>query len=328
MPRVSRRSNFPQIGGEGERYHVVARSTGEPKYTAAGNPELAWKFPRAGMMQEGSPEHVAAVSNYMHSIRDAQASPETVRRGLEWYPKVHEAVSKSITGRGSRGFLSSQENRHLAGSGLVAALSPNMDWDAANIHALGEIRSLGGEQWKGIERGGRHARSAVEGLSIAKAPIANLQKAGRIVAGEHPEDVIPRGSAPKTHSFMHNIHDPSDPNFVTIDARAYDTMTNRARPWEANRGIGGQPGAASPPKRYVGAHNVVVGTAQRLGLVPSEAQAISWEHTKYNIEQGGTTKRGTPRTQGPSRVGQPYFHPETGEHAIHMGHLGGQFRHL
>jgi hypothetical protein len=324
MAKVTQRqSNFPQIGGEGVRRQVKEQGTGKPKLTAAGNPEMAWKFPLPGSFREGSPEHVAATANFLHSIRNAPEA--TVRSGLQWYPKVNEAVQKGITGRGSRGFLSSQADRHKAGSALVAALSPNMDWDKANIHALSEVRGLRQSHWDRINAGDA---SSLEGMSISKASLPNLQKAGRIIAGEHPDDVLPMSSAPKTHSFMQNIADPSNPHFVTIDGRAFDTLTNRARPWESARGIGGDVDAKSPPGRYIGARNVVQGVAERLGRAPSEVQAISWEHTKYNIEQAGVTARGKPRKQGPSRVGQPYFHPETGEPVLHLPHLSGQFGHL
>lgn len=312
---TQRASNFPQIGGEGEQYHKSDRS-GEPKFTASGSPEMTWRFPYTGSFREGSPEHIAATANFLHSIRNAPE--ETVRRGMEWYPKVNDAVSKGVS---KRGFLGSQADKHLAGSGLVAALSPNMDWDASNIHALGEISKLKSSHWDTIMHGSDDdARGAVEGLSIAKSPLGNLRKAGRIIRGEDPESVLSMASAPKTHSFMQNIHDPSNDNFTTIDGRAFDTMTNRMRPWDIGRGIGGSTKAKSPPGRYVGAANVVSGVARALEIHPSEAQAISWEHTKYNIEQAGGS-----RSQGPMRVGQPYFDPKTGASAAHLPHLGGQF---
>jgi hypothetical protein len=54
-----------------------------------------------------------------------------------------------------------------------------------------------------------------------------------------------------------------------------------------------------------------------MGLDPSAAQAVSWEHTKYGIEQQNRARK-----MGPQRVGQPYFHPQTGEPVLHMS---GQF---
>lgn len=331
MPRHSQRSsNFPQIGGPGEKYQVTDKS-GQPKLTDRGGPRMAWKFPLPGNFEEGSPEHIAATANFLHSL--TSADPATVKRGMQWYPKVHDAVSKGIGGR-KAAFLGSQPDRHLAGSGLVAALSPNMDWERSNIHALTEVKTLKSSHWDAImaaQSGSSSAarktqaiaREQVAGMSISAAPLGNIQKAGRIVRGEDPETVLPVGSAPKTHSFMQNIHDPQNPNFVTVDGRAFDTITNRVRPWESNRGIGGSTGAPNPPKRYSGSADVIRSVSQRLGFDPSEGQAISWEHVKGNLEMLGGTRK-----QGPARVGQPYFHPETGEPSLH--HLGGQFggRHL
>ncbi len=322
--------NFPQLGGPGVQYHVADKS-GAPKYTKAGNPETAWKFGDSPQFKD-SANRISATANLVHSIESA--SPEHVEFGKLWYPKVHEAVSKGISGRGTKGFLSGQADRHLAGSALVAAVSPNMDWDRANIDAMGEMASLKSHHWDtimaargGSSRAARRSQAAasdvVRGMSISAAPIRNLQKAGRIVGGEDPESVIRMSSAPKTHSFMHNIADPANPHHVTVDGRAFDTLTNRMRPWETNRGIGGSTKAKSPPGRYVDAASIFQHVGGEMGLDPSATQAISWSHVKYGLEQSGVTKRGTPRTQGPARVGQPYFHPDTGEAAMHMVHLSG-----
>ena len=95
--------------------------------------------------------HAAAMQNFAHSIRTAH--PEAVARGARWYPQVHEAVSKGIRGRGSRGFLSGSSDKVLAGAAIVAAVSPNMDWDTANIHAFDELKGLRSEHWYAIMHG-------------------------------------------------------------------------------------------------------------------------------------------------------------------------------
>jgi hypothetical protein len=262
----------------------------------------------------------AAKRNVIHSIDTA--SPEMQRFGQQWYPKVHEAVSKGIKGRG---FLGGQFDKHMAGSALVAAVSPNMDWDKSNINAFDEIKGLKSHHWDAIMGGtDEEAKAAVKGLSIAQAGRGNLQKAGRIVRGENPLDVMSYASGPKTHSFMQNIHDPSGSKFVTVDGRAYDTMTNRMLPWQAGRGIGGQKGAKNPPARYTQSAGIWHAAAETFGVPSPEGQAISWSHTKYGLERKGAAPPGVEmdmgdeaRQQGPMRIGQPYVHPETGEAHLH-----------
>ena len=284
MTRTTQRgtSNFPQLGGPGTQYHVINKA-GEPKYTEAGNPETAWKFSDNPTFTN-SAERVSATANLVHSIESA--SPENVKAGELWYPKVNEAVSKGVR---KRGFMSGQADKGLAGAGIVAAVSPNMDWDKNNIGAFAELSSLKSHHWDTIlnahsDKQKGAARDIVAGMSISSAPLGNLQKAGRIIAGENPEDVLSYASAPKTHSFMHNIADPNNP----------------------------------PPGRYTAAGDIFKAVGGGMGISPSATQAISWSHVKYGLEQQGGARK-----QGPTRIGQPYFHPETGESAMHMTNLSG-----
>ena len=305
MPRRSSRGlGLSQLGGAGERYHVGAES-GNPRFTDRGGPKMAWRY---GEMPTFTQPHevLAATANIAHSI--SQASPGERAHGEQWYPKVHEAVSKGIR---KRGFLSGASDKMLTGSALVAAVSPNMDWDKNNIGAFKELASLKSSHWAAINRGDK---SPVAGMSINAATVSNLQKAGRLIAGADPNAELHQGRAPKTHSFMHNISNPSDPGYVTIDGRAFDTMTNRMRSWEVNRGL---TGGASMNKRYTAGRNIWQAVAGDMGIHPSAAQAISWSHTKYDLEQTGRTRK-----QGPNRTGQPYFHPETGAPALHAGQFG------
>lgn len=315
----------PQLGGDVNLRHVRSAETGQPKYTKKGAPQIELGNQAVDLSDPYAIE--AAKRNVIHSIRTA--SPEMQEFGSQWYPKVHEAVSKGVTGGN---FLSSQFDKHLAGSALVAAVSPNMDWDKANIDAFGELRSIDTEGWAKIMAGDR---SVYKGMSISSAPLANVQKAGRIIAGEDPNDVLRYGSAPKTHSFMHNINDPSNSQFVTVDGRAFDTLNNRLMPWGSGRGIAGstfnpeptksgRPRANNPPSRYTGAADIYREAAEHFGFDPSEAQAISWANMKYGLERRGAAPPGVEmdigddsRDQGPLRIGQPYFDPETGNSALH-----------
>ena len=308
---------FPQLGSDVALRHIH-NTAGEPKYSKKGNPVLGLSNIAVDL---SDPHAIAAAKrNVIHSIDTA--SPEMREFGKQWYPKVHEAVAKGVKGRG---FLGGQFDKHMAGSALVAAVSPNMDWDRSNINAFDEIKGLKSHHWDAIMGGtDQEARDAVKGLSIAAAGRGNLQKAGRIVRGENPEDVMSYASGPKTHSFMQNIHDPSSSRFVTVDGRAYDTQSNRLLPWQAGRGIGGSKGAKNPPARYTQSAGIWHAAAETFGIPSPEGQAISWSHSKYTLERKGAAPPGVTmgvgdeaREVGPLRIGQPYVHPETGQPALH-----------
>ena len=304
---------FPQLGGGIKLRQPISKATGEPKLNERGNPVIKLS---ASAVDLANPVAVAAAKrNVLHSIDTA--SPKAFEEGRTWYPKASEAVSAGIK---KRGFLSSQMDKHLAGSGIIASASPGMDWEE-NVKAVHEVSKLKSADWDTIMAGGAPAQDVYKHLSIASQSVENMQKVGRIVRGEHPDDVLNYASAPKTNSFMHNIHEPDSSQWATIDGRAFDVMSNKAIPWQAGRNIGGSkpkptksgapPKEKAPPKRYVQATGVMQDVGAGLGMAAPTAQAISWT-AGQEIEQDYGKRK-----QGPSRVGQPYFHPETGEPVIH-----------
>lgn len=305
---------FPQLGGDVRISQVTSKKTGQPKLTKAGNPEI--KLANTAVNLADPVARAAAKRNVLHSID--MASPATLEAGRLWYPEANDAVSQGL--RENRGFLSGQFDRNLAGAAVFSAVSPNNDWEKANSNALNEAASIDSAGWETImgARGGKSraavksqaaARNVVSGMSLGVASLENLQKAGRIVRGEHPEDVINPFSAPKTFSFMHNIADPSSPH-VTLDGRAIDTLSNRLMPWNAGRGIGGSAKAQSMPGRYTQGADIFHEVGSELDLDRSAAQATSWMSMKDMERFGG-------RSQGPMRIGQPYFDPQTGEASLH-----------
>jgi hypothetical protein len=314
MARRGAQYAFPQLGSDLTARQVKTRA-GEPRTTNSGNPLVALANQAVDLSDPMAVE--GAKRNVIHSLRTA--SPEMQEFGAQWYPRVNEAVRKGVRGKG---FLGSQFDKQLAGAGLVAAVSPNMDWDRRNIDAFAEMKSVDSAGWSKIMKGGRGATDVYKGMSIASAPLANIQKAGRIIAGEDPREVLNYASAPKTHSFMQNIAQPDNGQFVTIDGRAFDTLSNRMIPWGAGRGISGSQTGKNPPARYTQAVGVFRDAASMFDIDPSAAQAISWSNMKYGVERKGGTRR-----QGPSRYGQPYFDPETGvpsahSAALYAGHRG------
>lgn len=311
---------FPQLGGRvKERYHVTSKATGEPKYQPkSGNPKTALRFASPASPNFSHPEvYAMALGNFLHSI--SSAPKEYRRSGSEWYPKAHEAVGRALHG----GFLSGHADPMWAGAGLFATVSPGMDWEASNVNALDELRNVSSAHWDALlstsrsKKAGRERNQArVEAFgqtSLRSAKMASIVKAGRIIRGEDPSDVMPFSTNPKTLSFAHNIFDPSDAEYATIDGRAFDTMTNMARPWQyTGRGLSKGALPSGKTSRYEHTRDIVIDAALTAGLHPSAAQAVSWEHVKQHIELAGKSRK-----QGPERVGQPIFHTTEGHPVMH-----------
>lgn len=221
-----------------------------------------------------------------------RATPQQVEDGRLWYPKVNEAVAKGIRG-------TSMSPIH--GAGIVAAVSPNMDWEKRNIDAFKELGSLRESDWHNILV--NKDRSSIQGMGINSASDSNLLKAYRIQRGEHPDEVLPRQTAPKTNAFAHNIN--LEPDHVTIDGRAHDIAANRMQGWEQGRGIGSASLKTGKTTRYEHFEQAYQNAAKSLGMTGYETQAVTWVRGKAE-ERMGTTKSGQPRQQGPARRGQSY----------------------
>jgi hypothetical protein len=244
--------------------------------------------------QRQAVQNIAAVYNH--------ADPKTRAEGRQWYDRVNEATSKDV-----RGTSTSERG----GAGIVAAVSPSMDWENNNLDAVHELHGLRENDWKKIAGGDR---SPVQGMSMSRASTDNLLKAHRIIRGEDPDDVLDRRTAPKTNSFFHNIAEPDKAGPVTIDGRAHDIAANRLQGWEQHRGISSAATSTGKTTRYehleksyrVAAH--ALNTQHGDDLLPHQVQAVTWEHAK-SMEKQGLTKSGQPRKIGVRRVGQPYFGP-------------------
>jgi hypothetical protein len=284
----------------------------EPKYKAS-------DFPRMDVTQ---PSQFRAAVRHVSNVHEA-GTPEEHKAGSLWYPKVHDAVAKGAKELGIS---------HLHASGLVAAVSPSMDFDRNNIGAFHEMAKLGGSQWDAIHHsalatpGGKQhirtpaAREALHGLSLSTAADGALLKAHRIIQGEHPDDVMPARTNPKTNSFMHAIHDPSGSGLTTIDGRAHDIGQNQMWPWEySGRGISSaalktsqSPTLASgkPNKRfgvrtrYEHFSDAYHAAAQASDVHPNEMQARTWL-TGKRLEK--TRPDGRMMQKGASRKRQPYL---------------------
>lgn len=77
-------------------------------------------------------------------------------------------------------------------------------------------------------------------------------------------------TGPKTFNFFHNILRPDDPNYVTIDRHAYAIAK-------------GDNAERLTQKQYLDVANHYVRSANRLGILPNQLQAVLWVdyRTKY-----------------------------------------------
>jgi len=248
-----------------------------------------------------NPRHFKVAVQNVRNVHDS-ADAATQEAGRTWYPQVHDAVAKGVKG------TSTSER---AGAGLVSAVSPNMDWEGGNIHALRELHRLKAADFANINKGDR---TSLKGLSISAAYGSGIEKAHRIMQGEDPDHVL---TGPKTNAFFHNIHEPHVGGPVTVDGRAYDIAHNRLQTWTADRGISGQMHTpkgvvTSAHVRYNRVADVYRSAASAISqesgqeIHPHDVQAVTWEQGK-RIERSGTTASGQPRKVGVRRMGQPYL---------------------
>jgi hypothetical protein len=244
-----------------------------------------------------------------------ESTPENLREeGMNWYGSVHEAASKAAR-------AANRSTRQA--SGVVAAVSPNMDWERNNINAFDEISSLKPEHWDAIQKSDsqpqvrnaqgkmvkaprtQQVREILSGMSLSSSPDSNLIKAHKIWnLGEDPEAVLPRRSAPKTNSFFRNINAPHVGGDVTVDGRHADLIADAMRPWSgegAGRGIQSAALPSGKRTRYEDYEEHTRSLAKNVGILPHELQAVVWTGAKP-IERGFDSAR----AQGDARTGQSY----------------------
>ena len=250
-------------------------------------------------------EFASGVQNVVNVIRATPVAD--VHRGQVWYPKVHEAADKARRGTS----MSLRQN-----AGVIAATSPNMDFEAVNIHALREVHKIKRAGWETIiqssMQGGKRspaAQDVLKGLSIASNTDENLVKAHRIMQGEDLDDVLHPVNAPKTNSFANNIEDPVGERFtgLTIDGRAHDIVRNQMLPWGTTRSIGGSAPARRRYSQFEEVHHAAREVVQDALHIPAPGpaiQAIAWVGGKH-LERMMTPK-GPLAKQGPPRRGQRY----------------------
>lgn len=139
---------------------------------------------------EAFPSHVENI------IRKNETATRADRKvGEMWYRDAH--IQAFAVGQGNI----------ERGAGIIAALSPRAPWDdnVAAAHRLAES----GESWQ---------KHSLHPQDKGQTAVQNA-KALRILQGEHPLDVL---GGLKERSFFHNILDPENPDYITIDKHAHD----------------------------------------------------------------------------------------------------------
>jgi hypothetical protein len=116
------------------------------------------------------------------------ATDEQITAAHDWYPMARNLAL--VIGRGDI----------RMGAGIIAALSPQKSW-AVNQRLA----------WRTL--------SGVVSGQVGDA----VRKTQRIMSGEDPDSVLPKGL--KTWHFYHNILEPENSEFVTIDRHAYRAAT-------------------------------------------------------------------------------------------------------
>ena len=184
------------------------------------------------------------VSNVLAVWDSATADQEA--EGRRWYPMAHSLAEMMCDGDARMG------------AGLLAALSPQTPW-LLNVELASDAYETG--------RPARHVGDA-------------LSKAGKILAGIDPEDVLPMER--KTGMFFRCIANPSDPDAVCIDRHAHDIAVGEPL-GDATRGL-------SAHGRYRLLADVYRAAARAVGELPSTVQAVAWVTWRDMIS--GTSTRG------------------------------------
>lgn len=249
-----------------------------------------------------------------------------VQSGRQWYPRVHD-IARSAVG------LETVEGRRIGStataSGIIAAVSPNLEFEERNAHALSQLGNLDTSDWEMVKRSSeakqpgtskqapRHPE--VTAMLKEKAPSlsasydSGLLKAHRLLSGEQLHDVLPLSTAPKTHHFALNILNPHEDTGVTVDFRHHDIVANQMLPPKmTGRGISSA-GLKTPGRttRYEDIENITRMATKRIskmderfqGIQPHDMQAILWMGGKHIETLGGARKVGV------ARKGQPYTTP-------------------
>lgn len=171
-----------------------------------------------------------------------------VREAQDWYARAHDQAT--IIGRKA----GAGSNATHVGAGVLAALSPGVEW-SNNVDVAHHIATHG------------YVPSHYGGYKTG------ADKARRIMAGEPNDSVL---GHLKTGNFAHNIEDPSDSSFATIDSHQHNAAVGWKHPWKSTvYGL-------QTRSRYDTLVRATQAVAKRHDLPTTAAQAASWTGWKEN----------------------------------------------
>ena len=177
-----------------------------------------------------------------------QALPDK-QEGLDWYVLGYEFCKK----------LSEKYSQPLpVVCAIVSALSPATNWEQNKKDAV------------------RLLESNEKGLSSKSFTTygQNVRKAHAILEDKlDPLNAFSMKTGPKTYNFFHNLLNPYDSDYVTVDRHAYTIA------------VGANNGRISPLlyKKISDGYRRAAGKA---GILPNQLQAVLWvTHRKENVNQ-------------------------------------------
>lgn len=197
-------------------------------------------------------EYSRMVNNLDTALRSVH--PAKVREAHDWYLRAHDEAGKVGRAAGA-----SSNRAHEVGAGVLAALSPGVDWDQ-NVEVAHHMANHG------------FAPATYGGYK------ASADKARRVMAGEEPDEVL---GHLKTGNFYHNIKDPSDGSYATIDTHQHNAAVGWKHPWKSS--VFG----LSNRNRYDTLVRATQQVAKRHDIPVTAAQAGAWVGWKQN-NQGYT----------------------------------------
>jgi hypothetical protein len=167
-----------------------------------------------------------------------QASEFDIAEGSDWYAKARRLAEHL-----------DPDNVERA-AGVIAALSPKLSWPQNCDRAIALYR--------GHNPGGLPA---------------NMAKAKRILAGEHPEDVL---GGPKVRAFYFIIVNPDHPEAVAIDRHAFDIAVGKVTDDSTrNKVLGRKGGYEAFCQRYHRAAKIISREVGRT-VTAAQVQAVTW----------------------------------------------------
>lgn len=176
------------------------------------------------------------------------------KSGLNWYNDGHEFCKE----------LATKYDLSLPKvCAVVSALSPATNWEVNKRDAIGLIESY-------LDLRNYKHKFTTYG--------ANVVKAQKVLSGElEPDKAFSLKTGAKTFNFYHNLLEPANPDYCTIDRHAFIIAT-------------GEVYNKLTPKQYKQVADHYISTAKRLSVIPCQLQAVLWvdhrikQEISFNID--------------------------------------------